>query len=437
MKFGVKHIVFGGIFLGMSCAAHYNLDQAQVSVRNSFTGGNFTNTISLVENLEKQQVYKPKDRLLLHLEKGTAYHFAGDYKKSFAAFEEAERTIENNYTKSVARGIQSFLVNDNMLVYDGEDYEDVYVNAFKALNFLHMGDVDGALVEARRMSYKIENLNVRHNGISSALAKANTTKGVNFETGKAEIQSSSLSHFLSTILFTKTYRDDNARIEFERLQSTLANQQLFSSKPLGRTDSLEKIKNPDQYNTLFMAFSGRAPEKRQSDTRLYLDEIDTYIKISVPKLQMFPSEVYQVRVRTADGKQTLLPLIEQMDHVAKEIYKIKEPIIYARTYVRVAAKIIAGKVAEKEAKDDDNEVLSGFLNVLTKVGVEATEKADLRGWQSMPGEVYGFVMNLPEGEQSIYVDYLSASGAVLYTEERNVIVTSQNPLHLVETIYWN
>lgn len=437
MKFGVKHIVFGGFFIGMSCAAHYNLDQAQVSVRNSFAGGNFANTISLVENLEKQQVYKSKDRLLLHLEKGTAYHFAGEYKKSFAAFEEAERTIENNYTKSIARAIQSFLVNDNMLVYDGEDYEDVYVNAFKALNFIHMGDIDGALVEARRMSYKIENLNVRYNGIAAALSKANTTKGVNFEVGKAEIQSSSLSHFLSTILFAKTYREDNARIEFERLQSTLANQQLFSSKPLGRTDSLDKIINPEQYNTLLMAFSGRAPEKHQSDTRLYLDEIDTYIKISVPKLKMYPSEVYHVRARTTDGQQTTLPLIEQMDHVAKEIYKIKEPIIYARTYVRVAAKIIAGKVAEKKAEDDDNELLSGFFNVLTKAGVEATEKADLRGWQSMPGEVYGFVMNLPEGEQTIYIDYLSASGNILYTEERIINVSSENPLHLVETIYSN
>src|SRR5690606_34965108 len=120
---------------------HYNLDQAQVNLRSSFAGGNYANTVSLVENLEKTKVYQPKDQLLLYLEKGTAYHFAGEYKKSFNDFDLAERNIESNYTKSIARGIKSFVVNDNMLVYDSEDYEDVYINAFKALNFIHMGDI--------------------------------------------------------------------------------------------------------------------------------------------------------------------------------------------------------------------------------------------------------------------------------------------------------
>lgn len=431
--------ILGGICL-VSCVSQYALDDAQKNVRSSFINGNVDGAVLMIENFEKKNVYQPKDRLLLYLEKGTVYHFAGRYKESFASFEDAERNIENNYTKSIARGIQSFIVNDNSLVYDGEDYEDVYVNTFKALNFIHMNDLEASIVEARRMSYKIENLNIKHNGLSSALAKASTqkSKNVSFEPGKAEIQSSTLAHYLSTVLFTKSGQEDNARIEYDRFNDALLKQQAISTKPLGKSSSpLDSITNPSSFNTLVVAFCGRSPQKIQKDTRMYFEEADLYIKLSLPQLKMNPSQVQQVRVTNSKGEVTYLPLIEQMDQVAKEIYKIKEPIIYARTFVRVAAKIIVGKAAEKKAKKDDNELLAGAFNLLTKVGTELSEKADIRSWQTMPGEAYSFVMQLQPGEQKVKIEYLGFGNYVLHEETRIVNIDPTKPLELIETIYWN
>lgn len=431
--------VLGGICFA-SCVSQYALEDAQKNVRSSFINGNVDGAVLMIEKFENQKIYQPKDRLLLYLEKGTVYHFAGRYKESFASFEDAERSIENNYTKSIARGIQSFLVNDNILVYDGEDYEDVYVNTFKALNFIHMNDLEASLIEARRMSYKIENLNIKHNGLSSALSSASTqkSKAISFEPGKAEIQSSPLAHYLSTILYTKSGQEDNARIEYDRFKDALINQQVIANKALGKSvNPLDSITNPHSFNTLVVAFSGRSPQKIQSDTRMYFEEADLYIKLSLPKLKMNPSQVQQVRVTNSKGEVTYLPLIEQMDQVAKEIYKIKEPIIYARTFVRVAAKIIAGKAAERKAEKDNNELLAGAFNLLTKVGTELTEKADTRSWQTMPGEAYSFVLNLQPGEQSVKIEYLGFGNYVLHEETRNINIDSTKPLELIETIYWN
>jgi len=86
---------------------------------------------------------------------GMLYHYDGDYVKSNEFLTEAEYAIEDLYTKSVGKAVASMLLNDNALDYFGEDYEDIYLNIFKALNYFHMNKSEDAFVEIRRVNNKL------------------------------------------------------------------------------------------------------------------------------------------------------------------------------------------------------------------------------------------------------------------------------------------
>lgn len=425
---------FIAILLLCSSCAPYMLDNAQTDLRHSFAAGDYQHTAQLIETFQKDNIYKTKDEVLLYLEQGTVNHFAGNYQQSSLYFTTAEDRIDDLFTKSVSRAVKSFMVNDNSLAYDGEDYEDIYINLFKSLNYIHLNDLEGALVEARRVSYKLERLDIKYDGLIEALSEADTTSTDNekWKAGKSNIQNSTLARYLSAVLFSKTNKPDDARIEYQNLLKAYQEQPLEAPD----TEELHLITQPRDYNVLVNVFSGRAPVKHQNDLRLYLDESDTYLKFSLPSLETYPTRVSFVEVIVNDRDEYFIPLIEEMDVVAKEVYKVKEPIIYARAMVRAILKAMASnKITNVAAEQDDT--LGSLVNVFTKIAQEATEKADLRSWQTMPGKAYASVLKLPPGQHNININYYSSTGSLLHSENQLLDIRENDNLKLVESIYWN
>lgn len=419
----------------ISGCASYRLDEAQDSLRSSFARHNYDKTVSLLQRYDRKDVYKSKDDVLYNLEMGTATHFSGQYDSSSRYFTQAEEEIDALFTKSISQGITSFLfVNDNTLSYNGEAYEDVYLNAFKSLNYIHRGDLEGALVEARRMAYKLSRIETKYKGIAEALSKADTLDRGNWKTGKSSVQNSALSHYLASVLYAKSGKPDDARIEYEKLLQALNGQPNVNRFDINKAD-LQQIKTADAYNVLVVGFAGRAPIKYQNDVRLYLDEADLYLKFSLPELRLYNSRITRIEAVINDSAHIPLHLIEQMDAVAKEVYKVKQPIIYARTFVRSLTKAIgtnaAGRAVEKE-----NEGLGFLVNLLGKVGQEFTEKADVRGWQTMPGQAYVTTLKLPPGDHQVRIQYYDRN-TLLYTKTALINITPNKNLELIESLYWN
>ena len=425
------------LFLISGCAA-YQLDTAQNDLRNSYASGDYTSTVNLIKKLDQQEVYKSKDRVLLYLENGMVNHFASNYEESSQYFTEAENEIDDLFTKSVTRAIKSFLVNDNTLAYDGEDYEDIYLNIFKSLNYIHLNDLEGALVEVRRVNYKLDRLEQKYSGLIESLSKADTTNTGEdkWKTGETNVQNSALGRYLSTILYAKTDKPDDARIEFENLIKAYRDQPSVYSNAKPNESDLRRVTEADSYNVLIQAFSGRAPVKKQNDVRFYLDGTDTYIKFSLPSLKTHNSRVSSINVKVGNELPVRLDLIEEMDMVAKEVYKVKEPIIYARAVVRSFLKAVAADKLKKEAKKE-SDALGTFVNIMGKIAQETTEKADLRSWQTMPGKAYATVLNLPPGEHSVQVQYLGPLNEIIFSETKIINISENETLELVESMYWN
>jgi len=187
---------------------------------------------------------------------------------------------------------------------------------------------------------------------------------------------------------------------------------------------------------LITAFSGQAPIKVQEDFRLWLDDGDDdsfYVKFSLPKLRMYHSEVRTIRIRT-DSLTTPLYLVEEMDEVSAEIYQAKKPIIYTRSLLRATVKATGSTLISSSVKKKHKNW--GFLlEILGMIGQEASEKADLRGWQTLPGKAWVNTLKLPEGTHDIEIEYLSANNRILYSETYEVNVSDRNDLLLVESIF--
>ncbi len=93
-----------------------------------------------------------KDRLLYFLERGLILHFAGRYQESNVEFSAADRLADDLYSKSISEGALSLITNDNAISYRARPFEMAMVPYYKALNYVYLGDPEGAQVEARRAS---------------------------------------------------------------------------------------------------------------------------------------------------------------------------------------------------------------------------------------------------------------------------------------------
>jgi hypothetical protein len=96
------------------------------------------------------------DSLLLLMHRGLLQHYAGLYEDSNDAFQLAELIVDDRYTRSISRAVLSLVTNDRALAYMPNRAERLMINYFGALNYLALGDVEEAAVEARRLSYLLE-----------------------------------------------------------------------------------------------------------------------------------------------------------------------------------------------------------------------------------------------------------------------------------------
>lgn len=234
----IRLVALLGIVVGASaCTASKDITQAQKQLRQ----------VEDFRRVDMGAVTKPlgeyrkteEDEVLFHLEHGMLEHFQQNWDESSSHFQRAQRAIEENYTKSINRNLQSMLVNDLQLAYDGESYEDIYLNTVKCLNYLHRDDFEGAMVEARKVTHELEMLSDRYKGLAESVqldtAQAAVEKvdeklddvdllGEDEEAPVEIRQNSALGRFITTILHAKQGNVDDARIEFQQLRTALNDQ---------------------------------------------------------------------------------------------------------------------------------------------------------------------------------------------------------------------
>jgi len=450
-----RFILVGILLLIYGCSSLRTNNEFYEPVLLEMRNGNYYSAAEKINNAELNNEYAEKDRVLLYLDKGVIFHYQDNFTKSNYEFELAESAIEELYTKSVSKGAFSILLNDNALAYDGEVYEDLYLNIFKSLNYVQLNEFDDAYVEIMRITNKLKELDVK---LEEQIDQLNISEENQFKMDPVSLDyyNNVLANYLSFLIFRAEGEFDNSRISLEKLnQAWETYPDVYNyEKPKAVIDS--NINSSVYLNVL--SFTGSSPIKEPVGARI--TTFDDYIiisdptnffiqpipipgikygwnfKFSFPQIHAFESEITKIEVFADSIKLGELELLENMNNVAIKTFESEKSIIYFKTISRAIAKGIGsagfGRTIKKEVKGSLGDILVGIANA----AVDATENADLRSWRTMPGYCYVGEFKIEEGTYNIEIRFSDQyNESVLSTTYSDYKVTSG--LNLLEAFHLN
>lgn len=164
--------------------------------------GDLGGALQQVESSKSRQ-YSKKNAVLYYLDRGALLYDLNRYQDSDLSFAEADRIMEELFTRSVTRGIGTVVLNDNTTEYGGESFERAIMHTYRAMNYVMQDNIDEALVEARR--------------VSSYLARYSQ-----FMQGKSGYIDSPFAQYLTAMLYEESGNTDDARISYDAFKKAIS-----------------------------------------------------------------------------------------------------------------------------------------------------------------------------------------------------------------------
>ncbi len=459
----------GAVLLLSGCASTRNT--LFVEIDDASRAGDFPRAVELTEE-NQDRLYGNRDGVLFYLDTGMLHHYAGNFQVSTQRLSEAERLIEEYFTRSVRQAAASLLLNDNQLDYAGEDFEDIYLNVFNALSFISMGNPEGAFVEIRRISNKLNLLEDKYQGLAAGYNQSDEKDGgPAIQPGTSRFYNSALARYLSLVMYRAAGNYDGVRIDWQQMQEAFNRQSNLYTFPMPLT--AEVMTPPADARLSVLAFTGRSPIKLAStlwittqDNRVTIAvaqederagrvlqgyesfafpgvEAGYRFKFELPRMVLRGSEVTGVRV-FADGRLLgELGMLEDMQQIALDTFQIREPIIFLKTVTRTIIKGVAAQRAGRAMQEAGAQsgstfgLVAGIVgSIAADVAVDASEQADLRISRFFPAFAHVGEWDLPAGQYDIRVEYHSPRG-LLFTEELGEVSVTPGEPNLVSSFFNN
>ncbi len=371
----------------------------------------------------KEGSYGKKNQVLYYLDLGAIQHDAGKFKESDESLDTAERRMEELYTKSVTKAAGTLLLNDNTTEYAGERFERAMVNAYRALNFTFLGDLEGALVEVRKLSRLLQEYADVYNGKKTAY------------------KDDAFGQFLASLLYEDDGRPDDARIAREKSRAAY---KAYASAYGTAVPALEPVGEKNGGGELvFIHYNGVAPRKVSKsfsvawrDAAIALDAskddeaesakaknairaglLGQSITVSYPDYVQDPFLIAGSAVEAA-GVTAQTELAQDLAAIARKDLAERQAVIRTRAIARatvkfILAKAVSDEVAKKYGKNSWQHLLAQAGSAATSA---ATEGADTRAWATLPAQFRVARLRLPAGAHDVVVDYLGPTGAKLSTQ---------------------
>jgi hypothetical protein len=387
---------------------------------------------------DKNKIYRKKDNVLYCLDRGMLSHYAGEWAGSSSLLQDGERAIEANYAVSISQEIGTYLVNDLSREYGGEDYEDVYLNVFNALNYYHRGKTEDALVEIRRINNKLKNLSVKYGVITSGMQKMALEQQIDIPANPSapkEFSNSALAHYLGLLFYRGEGAMDDARIDRDGLKLAFANYPSIYNHPVPSSVDGELEIPPGMARLNVLGFSGRLPVKVEQTLRIPI--LGNWIKIALPELRERPAQIASVETVLDSGERFKLELLEDIGKIASTTFSQRQNVIYLKSILRATVKGLTAvglDAAARQSKNENSGLLFSLLSIGAQIYAEASERADLRSSRYFPEKAYAGAINLNPGTYSFSVYYYGKNGTLMAERRFENVQVSANKLNLAEAV---
>ncbi len=440
-----------------SCASMMTMNEQYEEMDELLISRDFEQASIIIEEAKTDGLYKEKDKVLYYLDIGMLNYFNGEYQKCIDNLTSAEYAIEELYTKSVGKAIASGLLNDNALDYFGEDYEDIYLNIFKGLCFLEMDSFDEAMVELRRINIKLSILEDKYKDVIDQYNNSDESES-QLEAIENKFHNDVLARYLSMLLYREEGDFDGARIDREKIgEAYLQQAHLYQfDEP-----ALPFLEYDGRTLVNMIAFSGRSPAKLANtisidsgqnivwltvtgENKSYVNNLIGFNSIIMPGVQAgyhfkFGLPYLSLRGSVIDSVSVLvdgefagnLELTENMERIAEETFKLKQPMIVGKTITRTVTKGIIKELA-KSAAEENAGVAGFFAGIVMDVAVDATENADTRLSQFFPAQAFTGEIEIQPGDHQIELIYLSGNNEI-YRDNKGLVNIIADSLNLIQS----
>ena len=390
---------------------------------------------------------KGGSRLLYLYERGLILHQEDRFAESNAALDEAEKLLDDLYTRSLSREAAALLTNDAVVEYRGQRFEAAILHYYRTLNFLYLEDLEAAVVECRRLDHRLQ---VFHDAEGSFYRSdpfltyvSGLVRAAAGEPGEADV---SLRNALTA------YRADHARYDVEIPGALLCDLARNATRLGARQEAAayseeggcERPAVDTGSVTLFLECGGIA-YKTQTEILLPIykseitDDLDEYafastlasrrgwspgqtetvkvdyiLRVAFPLLVPTPSGIAMARVEAFPAvkegvakrpvRSSTTVRAANWTKLAEESFAEDQAAVFLRATVRALLKYLAKRAAEKK----HGEGAGWLVNVL---GI-ATETADTRCWSTLPEQVLLARFDLPPGTYRLAVGVQGRDGEV-------------------------
>ncbi len=340
-----------------------------------------------------------RDELLYLLDLGLVLHTQGKFEESNRYLLKADKVAEIKDYTSLSTEAGTLLTSDNIRQYKGEDFENVLINTYLAMNYALLGDYDDALVEARRVNRK---------------------PYLMVSEGKRKYKQNAFARYLSALLYEAQGNPNDAYLDYKFVR------ELEPSFPglgldLWRTAWLSGLRDElvelDEEFKLTREDHQKAklsaPKSGKGEIIVLYENGISPIKRPNPHFREIPkfyprrNPVLQARIDLNGQEAGKTNQLHNIERTAIENLDEKYAGIIARKVAGVVAKEVVG---DQIARRTNNPLL-GFA---AKAFFYVSDQADVRSWNRLPRDLQIARLVVDPGTYEVSATPLGAfSGAAL------------------------
>ena len=329
------------------------------------------------------------DQLVYLLDYATALQLNGNYKESAHQFSSAEKIADIQDYHSLSKVTTSLLLSEEMVQYKGDDFEKVFINAMNAINYLNLGELDEALVETRRLNeilYKMK-----------------------YE-GKKNYDQNPFAFYLSAMIWEAGRNWDDAYIAYKAAYALVPDYKPLHEDLVRSAIRAQREDDVQKWKTQFPEVIVR-PEWRDSS---FGEIVLVYEQGWGPRKQPRPGSPrfpMLVPVYTNTRRAELTIEGSGKSAVSNRIFSLQQVAIKTLDddFARLAAMRVAG-VAAKAVVSDQIRQRNPLLGDLAFIALNATDRADLRQWSTLPESFQIARIPVKAGKYRVKVTGLGSSG---------------------------
>ena len=362
-----------------------------------------------------------KAELLYNLERGELLRLDHKYQDSTQAFlladlkvkqwEEATRADPQKLLATVGAAT----ISERLKVYEGQDYEKVWLTTRLALNRVSAGDMENARVDIKRTHERealIAEFRAKETVAAEEEAKAKGVGAVGKEINGYPVETlndpevlalkngyqNALSHYLAGFLYEVLNEPGLAAPGYRKAIELKPETAVLEEglRGLDARTSFTQKRRQRMTDVLFVVEAGDAPARKPKAFTLPVPVGSSIRTVSISYPTIEPSIDPLLGKLTASGREFKLEKVVDINVMARRALKDEMPGMVFRGVTRAIVKGVMQDQLQKHG---------GLLGALAGSVVSAvTEQADDRLWRMLPGRVYVARGYMTAGEHKVEIN---------------------------------